>query len=189
MLRIHATHTRTTHLRAYFLQNTPSNLCVTWVQSRQPLELQSCASVPSSNQHWSWNESTGLILDHADACLDIRENQNADPGVLYASAPCRNTSNEWWDYNSTRIISKCNQGTCEQWEHWCLTAQRGHHPTPPIPPAPLAPLQAKEIYRTRVHTAGRFCCPGGADYCNATDSMRDRRCSGYYGATMSRLVE
>ena len=41
-----------------------------------------------------------------------------------------------------------------------------------------APLSATEVYRSRVHTAGHYCCPNGASYCNATAAMRQDRCSG-----------
>ena len=47
-------------------------------------------------------------------------------------------------------------------------------------PAPPAALTASETYRTRVHTGGHYCCPGGAYFCNATAEMRAARCSGYY---------
>ena len=50
---------------------------------------------------------------------------------------------------------------------------------PRSPPAPPAPLIAAEAYRTRVHTGGQWCCPGGASFCNATAKMMQARCSGY----------
>ena len=51
-----------------------------------------------------------------------------------------------------------------------------------------APLQATEAYRSRVHTAGHYCCPGGAAYCNVSDTMRQDRCSGYYDFGSPQLL-
>eukprot|EP00937_MAST-01D_sp_MAST-1D-sp2_P006576 g6576.t1 len=45
-----------------------------------------------------------------------------------------------------------------------------------------------EVYRSRVHTAGHYCCPGGAAYCNATDEMRAARCDGYYDHGSPQLL-
>ena len=61
-------------------------------------------------------------------------------------------------------------------------------PPPPVDPSLDAPLAAAEMYRTRVHTAGKYCCPGGAAYCNATDTMRHARCSGYYDFGSPQLL-
>ena len=54
--------------------------------------------------------------------------------------------------------------------------------------ANAAALQAIEVYRSRVHTAGHYCCPGGATFCNATADMRERRCSGYYDFGSPQLL-
>jgi hypothetical protein len=129
-------------------------------------------------------------------CLLIRESPRIDPGILYAVAPCRNTSNEWWRHShSNQLVSLCTTGTCLPWQGWCLTAERGLPapvppplPPPPPPPVPQGPLQATEVYRTRVHTAGHFCCPGGRAYCNATASMQKQRCSGFYDFGSPQLL-
>ena len=54
--------------------------------------------------------------------------------------------------------------------------------------ATQAPLQATEAYRSRVHTAGHYCCPNGAAYCNASAAMRQDRCSGYYDFGSPQLL-
>jgi hypothetical protein len=120
----------------------------------------------------------------------IRENPLIDPGMLYATAPCKNTTNEQWEHNvsSGHLTLLCRDGTCEPWKGWCLTSQRGAAPLPPPQPAPAAPLAAVEEYRTRVHTAGHYCCPGGQSFCNATDALKAQRCSGYYDFGSPQLL-
>jgi hypothetical protein len=145
-------------------------------------------------QRWSLAPPPSRLLTggggagSAGGCLLIRENPHIDPGVLYHASPCKNTSNEQWDYDaaSQQLRLLCTSGTCLPWHGYCLTADSSPLPPPPLPPAPpaptppvpLAPLLATELYRTRVHTAGHYCCPGGRPYCNATAAMRAARCSG-----------
>ena len=181
------------------LKNAAAGLCVA-VPVRSPgcgstcgrVKLAPCSGAPS--QRWAAAAPPSRLVSGADGnCLLIRENPLIDPGILYATTPCKNTSNEWWshDASSGRLVSLCSSGTCEQWQGWCVTAERGPPvpvPPPPPPRVPDAPLQASELYRTRVHTAGHYCCPGGAGFCNATDEMREQRCSGYYDFVRRRRI-
>ena len=50
------------------------------------------------------------------------------------------------------------------------------------------PLQATELYRSRVHTAGHYCCPGGAAFCNSTAMERETACDGYYDHGSPQLL-
>lgn len=176
-------------------------LCVsTYAAGDGHLQLVPCGNPAPSTQQWKMD---GPLVTGADErCFCIRENVHSFPGVLYGQAPCRNTPNERWAYTAaTRHLTlKCTERdlTCAAWDNWCLTAQEGLHATPgpyptpapaPTPPAsPPAPLDATEMYRTRVHTAGRYCCPGSAAYCNATSAMRRARCSGYYDFGSPQLL-
>ena len=55
-------------------------------------------------------------------------------------------------------------------------------------PSPPAPLTATEMYRSRVHTAGHYCCTGSTAYCNASLPMQRARCSGYYDFGSPQLL-
>ena len=154
--------------------------------------LNTCSSPVIAGQRWEPPTTGSRLVTGATtgSCLLIRENPLIDPGILYHASPCKNTSNEQWHYDrgSGQLQLQCTSGTCLPWNAWCLTA--APPPPPPIPPAPVpnAPLTAIEMYRSRVHTAGHYCCPNGQSYCNATSSMRAARCSGYYDYGSPQLV-
>jgi hypothetical protein len=163
------------------------------------VHLTPCSSggePPPVTQRWALAAPPSRLVSGGgdDACLLIRENEDIDPTILYAVAPCKNTSNEQWQHSPStgRLTSLCDSGTCAPWKGWCLTAERGPPPLPapppPPPPVPLAPLAAVEEYRTRVHTAGHYCCPSGQPFCNATGAMQHQRCSGYYDFGSPQLL-
>ena len=162
--------------------------------------LETCSSPVPSAQQWRPSAPPSQLVTGGGAagCLVIRENPLIDPGILYHAMPCKNTSNEQWQYDrgSKQLRLLCTSGTCLPWQGWCLTASPAAPPLPPPPPppppspptAPHAPLMATELYRTRVHTAGHYCCPRGQAYCNATAEMREQRCSGYYDFGSPQLL-
>ena len=119
--------------------------------------LETCGSSPVPPAQ-RWSPADQLVSGAGGGCLLIRENALIDPGILYHALPCKNTSNEQWQYDrgSKQLRLLCASGTCLPWRGWCLTAAPSAPPPPPPPPVPVpdGPLSATEMYRTRVHTAG-----------------------------------
>jgi hypothetical protein len=180
---------------------TTSKMCVsTFKAGDGHLQLVPC-NPKDPSQQWKMDATSRLVTGSpkTDGCFCIRENVHSNPGILYVQKPCRNTTNEQWihDTATNHLTLQCTEGNCVQWKNWCLTAQDGLNPTPgpyltptpsPTPAVPDAPLAATEMYRSRVHTAGHYCCPGGAAYCNASSAMRQDRCSGYYDFGSPQLI-
>jgi hypothetical protein len=56
-----------------------------------------------------------------------------------------------------------------------------------LPGSDSGPLTATRMYGSRVHTGGRYCCPGGRPSCNASD-VEGSSCGGYFEYGSPALV-